>query len=68
MLFKIAQESKDEVVGFNEANKRPNQEETRKGSPLKSEKPDSSVIQGIQSTYPLVADFDFNKGKANRQE
>jgi hypothetical protein len=61
-------ESKDEVIGINEAIKRPTQEDPRKGSPLKTEKPESTLIQGIQSTFPLVADFDFNKGKANKQE
>ena len=48
MLFKLAEESKDEVIGFQEAMNRPALiEDPRKGSPLKSEHPESTIIQNI---------------------
>ena len=68
MLFKLVEESKDDVIGLTDAVKKQEQEDMHKGSRLKSENPQASIIQGIQSTYPLAADFDFTKGKVNKQE
>jgi hypothetical protein len=41
------------------------EEDPRKGSPLKSENPNASVIKMVEPIYPLKSDFDFtelNKG------
>jgi len=35
------------------------EQDPRKGSPLKSEEPNSSVIRMVEPQYPLKSDFDF---------
>jgi len=63
MLFDLVDKSKDDVVGLKSENKL--EEDPRKGSPLKSENLNASVIKMVEPTYPLKSDFDFtelNKG------
>jgi hypothetical protein len=57
MLFDLVDQAKEDVVGLQPESKL--EEDPRKGSPLKSEDPNSSVIKMVEPMYPLKSDFDF---------
>jgi hypothetical protein len=55
MLFKLVNESGDQPIGLSELKVK--EEPIRKTSPLKSENPNSSIIQLIEPTFPLKSEF-----------